>query len=166
MKQTYLLIALLTFSSLAVSQTCNDSITASTPDSRFSINGQEVTDTETGLIWQKCPLGKAGSDCSSGAAQTLDWGNALQAAVTQAQTTGKAWRLPNIKELDSIVEEKCVNPVINLTIFSNTDSSTFWSASPNVNNSNTAWTVNFDYGDSPYNYKNNSQYVRLVRTGQ
>ena len=167
MKQTYLLIALLTFSSLAVSQTCRDSITASTPASRFSINGQEVTDTETGLIWQKCPLGQAGSDCSTGTAQTLHWEGALQAAATQAQTTGKAWRLPNIKELRSIVEEKCFNPAINMTVFPNTTSSAFWSASPTANASGNAWYVYFDGGySSYYGGKNYSRYVRLVRTGQ
>jgi hypothetical protein len=166
MKQAYLIITLLIFSQLAISQTCKDSIVASTPGSRFSVNGQEVTDTKTGLIWQKCPLGKTGSDCSAGSAQRLKWSAALQAAETDAQQAGKAWRLPNIKELRSIMEVKCVEPAINLTIFPNTNSSDFWSASPYANSSDDVWLVGFDYGYSGYDYKGNSRYVRLVREGQ
>ena len=165
MKHVYLLIALLITSQMAVSQTCKDSIAVSTPDSHFSVNGQEVTDLETGLIWQKCPLGKTGSDCA-GSAQQFNWTAALRTAEIEAQQTGKAWRLPNIKELRSIVEGKCGDPAINLTIFPDTDSSRFWSASPNANYSDGAWGIGFSYGYSYYAGKNNSNYVRLVRTGQ
>ncbi len=166
MKHAYLTAALLIFSQLAVSQTCRDRITASTPDSRFTVNGQEVTDTETGLIWQKCPLGKTGSDCSVDSHQSFNWPAALQAAETEAQQTDKGWRLPNIKELHSIVEEKCFDPAINLTIFPNTNSSYFWSASPRNNASNDARHVHFSHGNSDYHFQSNSAYVRLVRKGQ
>ena len=165
MKHIYSLTILLIFSSLAVSQECKDSITASTPDSRFSINGQEVTDTVTGLIWQKCPLGKTGSDCSAGSIQSLTWEGALQAAVTEAQITGKGWRLPNIKELNSIVEEKCVDPAINVTNFPNTKSG-FWSASLYFDDFDTVWVVNFGGGGSGAGFRPGSEYVRLVRTEQ
>ena len=165
MKQAYLFIALLIFSQMAISQTCKDSIIASTPDNHFSINGQEVTDLETGLIWQKCPLGKTGSDCT-GSAQQFNWVTALRAAETEAQKTGKAWRLPNIKELLSIIEGKCSNPAINLTIFPNTDFSYFWSVTPDANTLNYAWHAGFSYGSLHASSKKGRSYVRLVRTEQ
>ena len=164
MKQAYLLIALLILSQTAISQTCNNRIFASTSDSHFSVNGQEVTDLKTGLIWQKCPLGQTGGHCA-GSAQTFNWAAALGAAEIEAQKTGKAWRLPNIKELLSIVEGKCRDPAANLTVFPSTESLYFWSASPNAIYSGDAWGINFRNGYSYGSPKNDSGYVRLVRRG-
>jgi len=42
----------------------------------------------------------------------------------------------------------------------------FWSASPNVGNSNNAWNVNFNNGNVNNNNRNNNNYVRLVRAGE
>ena len=41
----------------------------------------------------------------------------------------------------------------------------FWSPSPNANNSNNAWIVNFNNGNDNNN-RNNNNHVRLVRSGQ
>ena len=41
----------------------------------------------------------------------------------------------------------------------------YWSSSPNANNSNNAWIVNFNNGNDNTNNKNNN-YVRLVRSGE
>ena len=145
---------------IAAAQTCKDTITASTPDSRFVINGDEVTDTQTGLIWQRCTLGLSGNDCTDGSANTYTWQEALQAAVSP-------WRLPSIRELRSIVEEKCYDPAINLTIFPNTLSSYYWSASPYADSSDYAWYVHFNNGYSHYGTKGYGYLsVRLVRGGQ
>lgn len=42
----------------------------------------------------------------------------------------------------------------------------FWSSSPNANNPNNAWNVNFNNGNVNNNNKNNAKYVRLVRGGK
>ena len=42
----------------------------------------------------------------------------------------------------------------------------FWSASPNADNNNNAWNVNFNNGNSNNNNKNNNNHVRAVRAGQ
>ncbi len=144
---------------MVVAQVCRDTIAANTPDSRFVVNGDEVTDTDTGLIWQRCTLGQTGSDCSGGSADTYSWQQALQAASAP-------WRLPNIKELRSIVEEKCVDPAINLTVFLFIFSSNGWSASPGASGSGNAWNVNFYYGDSYSFNMSGYLHVRLVRGGQ
>ena len=144
---------------MAVAQTCNDAIPASTPDSRFIVNGNEVTDTVTGLIWQSCSLGQTGSDCSGGSASGYTWKEALEAA-------SPPWRLPNINELNSIVEEKCSYPAINLTVFPNTPSSNYWLASPDAYISDSAWYVGFGYGYSSNHNKSDNLQVRLVRGGQ
>lgn len=40
-----------------------------------------------------------------------------------------------------------------------------WSSSPNANNSNDAWGVNFNNGNDNNNNRNNNNHVRLVRSG-
>lgn len=40
-----------------------------------------------------------------------------------------------------------------------------WSASPNANNSNNAWGVNFNNGNDNNNNRNNNNHARLVRGG-
>jgi hypothetical protein len=42
----------------------------------------------------------------------------------------------------------------------------FWSSSPNANNSNNAWLVNFNNGNDNNNNRNNNNHVRLVRGGK
>jgi hypothetical protein len=40
-----------------------------------------------------------------------------------------------------------------------------WSSSPNANNSNNAWGVNFNNGNDNNNNRNNNNHARLVRGG-
>jgi len=44
--------------------------------------------------------------------------------------------------------------------------SNFWSGSPNANNSDNAWNVNFNNGNDNNNNKSNSYAVRVVRDGE
>jgi hypothetical protein len=76
------------------------------------------------------------------------------------------WRLPNIAELNTIVERESVNPAINTTLFPNTANNYFWSSSPFANLSSFSWFVHFSYGNGGYIPKDNSFAVRLVRAGQ
>ena len=41
----------------------------------------------------------------------------------------------------------------------------YWSSSPNANNNDNAWNVNFNNGNENNDNKNNDNYVRLVRGG-
>ncbi len=164
MKNILKLAALLVATSHSHAQTCNANITRSAPDSRYELlnNNTEVKDSKTGLIWQRCSLGQtwSGSSCT-GTASTYNWTNALQTAANM----GNGWRLPNIKELASLVEEACYNPSINETYFPNTISSYYWASSPVANSSHYAWVVYFyDGGDNYFN--DGDHYVRLVRASQ
>ena len=160
------LTAVLTLST-AHAQTCNPSITRSAPDSRYQLvvgsGGSEVLDTQTKLIWQRCSLGQTwnGSTCT-GTASAHTWTDAL----TKARAVGNGYRLPNVKELQSLVEEACYNSSINETFFPATPISVYWSASPNAGNDHYAWDV-FFYNGSTHGYnKVNNYYVRAVRAGQ
>jgi hypothetical protein len=74
---------------------------------RFVISSdqQEVTDRWSGLTWRRCVEGTSfdGRQCS-GTPLPLPWTDALAHAQEQAHDTGVAWRLPNLKELASLLD--------------------------------------------------------------
>ena len=76
------------------------------------------------------------------------------------------WRLPNIKELDSIVDHTKAHPAIDSVIFLNPDSSDFWSSSTYTPSDANAWTVDFDHDYSIPNNKTSTLLVRCVRDGE
>lgn len=129
---------------------------------RFTLNGAEVTDKRTGLVWARCSVGQTwnGSTCS-GSASTYTHEAALAYAQSQS-----GWRLPNRRELFSLADRGCASPAIDGMAFPNTPSSLYWSSSPSVGNSSYAWYVSFYDG---YVYYGNRYYgyaVRLVRASQ
>jgi len=155
----------------AQAQTCNNNMAASTPDSQLLDNSNgTVTDRKTGLMWKQCMEGLSGSNCENGSAVSFTWQAALQqpGVINSSGFAGyHDWRLPNVKELRSIVEEKCANPAINLVRFPNTPSSFVWSDSPYIfYNSYNAWYVHFYNGFSYNDVRSYNYQVRLVRDGQ
>ena len=134
-----------------------------------SVDGQEVTDNQNKLIWRRCLEGTVFDGFTCSGTWTLFLHEAaLQRATGQASSTGIAWRLPNIKELSSIVDNNFYHPAVDPTIFPNTPQNTFWSASPFLGNTAyLAWGINFGQGGDIYSYErvNGGSYVRLVRTG-
>lgn len=141
-------------------------IAASAQPFLISADGNEVTDQKTGLIWRRCSEGMSwnGATCA-GTAGTYTHEAALQHAAAQASSTGVAWRLPNVKELSSIVDRSRGNPAIDSTAFPATPSISFWSASPKpyTGISTHAWRVNFVSGTVFGVYRIDSNSVRLVR---
>lgn len=143
-------------------QTCNSNLVATTPTVRFTVNRDNtVTDNATGLIWMRCSLGQSGRDCHVGTAQTYTWAGALN----EVANNHSGWRLPNIKELASIVELRCKRPAINMEVFPKTERANYWSSSPSGNEygKNLSLLVNFSQGNVSSNAKSDNYYVRLVR---
>ena len=123
-------------------------------------DGSIVRHDTTGLEWKRCAVGQtwSGSTCT-GSASIYIWQEALQVA----DAAGEGWRLPNVNELRSIVEECRSNPAINRVVFPNTDPLFFWSASPDAIASDGAWYVSFSNGNDFWRPKGNGYRVRLVR---
>lgn len=150
-------------------------IPATTPTTRFTDNGNgTVTDKKTGLMWKKCTEGQVGNNCSGNGLLYLSWQTALQQAqkANAIGTIGGGfagfsdWRVPNIKELDSIVERQCYNPAINLAVFPNTSNDFFWSSSPVNDKNEQIWVISFEDGHNNYQWYGTWFSVRLVRGGQ
>ncbi|MGH8557635.1 MAG: DUF1566 domain-containing protein, partial [Methylococcales bacterium] len=167
-----LLILYWLYQSLAwAAATCNSNIPESTPSAAFNLTATDgtVVHNPTGLIWSRCALGQTwnqGTLNCDNAATTHTWVQALTEANNSTLAGFTDWRLPNLKEFSSIVERKCVNPTINESAFPATPSSFFWSASAFANGSVGAWVVVFNFGFDSFDFKFNTNQVRLVRGGQ
>lgn len=63
-----------------------------------------ITDNVTGLIWQKCSAGQANDSSCTGDQDILTWQEALDYCNGLSLAGYNDWRLPNIKELYSILD--------------------------------------------------------------
>lgn len=136
-------LACVTAGSVAQEAVCggeaNTAIKSTTSAARFYVNGEVAIDKATRLMWARCPLGTTWASITASCSDTAtlySWQAALQAAVSvdtagYAQMgPGSGWRLPNIKELASIIERRCYNPAANNTVFPDTPPAVFWTNSP------------------------------------
>jgi Protein of unknown function (DUF1566) len=78
--------------------------------------------------------------------------------------TGAGWRLPTVRELQTLVDpSRMADPRIDLTAFPTTPSAAFWSSSPVAGSPSLAWLVNFYDGFANTYDKTTMVDVRCVR---
>lgn len=148
------------------------SIPAVTPTSDFELGADGTAHHKpTGLTWMRCALGQKwdGKTCT-GTASSYDWQAALKAAVDFNAAGGyaghKDWRVPNIKELDSIFELQCAWPAVNLTVFPATPQYRFWSSTAGYRYpKDYALYANFENSYTDDQKASDAYHVRLVRGG-
>lgn len=168
-----LVLTLFAHTSFAEStQTCNGGL-ATTPTTNFQDNlDGTVTDLKTKLIWKKCTEGQIWQSNNTCKYETditpmFTWKEALEMANKVNYSGGFAsatnWRIPNVKELSSIIENTCYAPAINLNVFPVSLAGIYWSATPYINANDYAWSVSFTYGENRMSYKHNYYLIRLVR---
>ena len=105
-------------------------------------NNGTITDNITGLIWQKSPY-----------TDTLSWEQALAYADTLSLAGTSDWRLPNIKELQSINDVTLINPSLNTNFFITGGTKKYWSSTSITNQSTRAWYLNAQFGITTYDAK-------------
>ena len=125
-------------------------------------NGEIVTtDNVTGLMWAS---DGNGAGCFNGGTRTwtesLDWAEGLTFAGYSD------WRLPNRRELESLINAGRANPAINTTYFPNTSADYYWSGSTYADLTVGAWVVGFDVSGVGAYDKTDTYYVRAVRGGE
>ena len=127
---------------------------ATSPDVDFIDNGNgTVTDNLTGLIWQQIDEGTRRT-----------WQNAIDYCDNLIWGDSESWRLPNIKELESIVDRSSYNPSID-SLFHNTQTREgYWSSTSSVAKPDYSWAVSFSDGDSGFAIKVAGLNVRCVRS--
>jgi len=171
-----LLLVGLGFNNASYSQNCTN-YQSTTPSVDFTDNADgTISHQPTGLMWKVCSEGQTYTNGScENPALPFKWTEAL-AQVNTVNTEGYAgyndWRLPNIKELNALVELSCFDPAINADLFPNTVAARYASSSPRVRaltslESDMAWVVNFKDGSLPNSgdlsplYQ--GEYLRLLR---
>jgi len=130
---------------------------------RFLVSSDgRILDTLSGLMWQTCPQGMEGESCELGEADTMDW----QAALIDAQSDEFAghsdWRLPNVRELQSITPFLIESGKGQNGPFVNPPGTDFWTSSPAAYEDN-SWAVDFKYGCTRQLPRTDKRAVRLVR---
>ncbi|MFZ2990918.1 DUF1566 domain-containing protein [Ideonella sp.] len=137
---------------------------------RFQANaaGDEITDNQTGLVWRRCTEGQNwnGKTCA-GSHQAYTFEGALARAQNQAGSSGVAWRLPNVKELKSLVNPEVINPAINTSAFPGTPVTYFWSGTPVAGYAPGVWVVWFidglvGTGEAEAEYGGAARLVRTI----
>ena len=141
----------------------------------FTDNGNgTITDTTTGLVWDKCSRGQVWDITTppgtcTGVASTHTWAAALAeaTAANSASHRGQAdWRLPNRTELESLIQINAHSPAIDGTYFPATPNNSYWTSTSYAPNPARAWSVNFDSGSTRAGNDATPPLVRLVRSGQ
>lgn len=141
------------------------------PSPRFTDNGDgTVTDHLTGLMWTKDGNAPGPAVCSP--ATTKTWQDALDYVAclnTNSYLGYTDWHLPNVNELESLVNAGELNTAVwlNTQGFSNAQSSGYWSATTTAEfYSYYSWIINMWLGVVDAFTKPNYHYVWPVRFGQ
>ncbi len=159
----------------------------------YTDNGDTITDNNTKLMWEKkdqsgglhdvrntypwaglCSSSGAicgtSVDCTSGET-CLPAGGATYtifqwlAQLNAGKFAGYSdWRIPNVKELQSIVDYGKLNPAVD-TVFNTTQAAFYWSATTAMRSATWAWLVGFEFGEVNFDNKGGYYYVRAVRSG-
>ncbi|CAN2041788.1 Protein containing DUF1566 [Candidatus Magnetomoraceae bacterium gMMP-15] len=113
-----------------------------------------IIDKKTKLMWQQ-----------AGSPGYMSWEGAkgyIHALNKKGFAGYNDWRLPTIKELASLIENKKKNNDLYIdSIFSNTQR---WCWSRNTRGTTLAWVAYFNYGHVYYSFTANFNYVKAVRS--
>jgi Protein of unknown function (DUF1566) len=127
---------------------------ANAPPGRYTIAADTVRDNATGLTWQRM-------------VQDVRFSNRTQASAfcdTLVLAGFIDWRLPNIVELVSLVDDTRISPAIDVSAFPNAFD-LFWTSSSPPGKPNEPMIVNFNFGNAGAGFRidTNPPYVLCVR---
>ncbi len=128
------------------------------PSSRFTLSGDCVTDNLTGLMWPRN---------GNLAGTTINWDSAIDYANNLTLCGYSDWRLPNINELESLVNADVPDTAtwLNTQGFYNVQSSgIYWSSTTGADGTSSAWLVGLWSGNVGSSGKDYNGYVWPVRS--
>jgi hypothetical protein len=109
------------------------------PQPRFRVAGDGMIDAATGLVWFHA------ADAGRGA---VTWEEAFEAIRTLNREEGDdlLWRLPNINELETLVDCSACDPALPLEHPFNSVQDAYWSSTTSVFDPTWAWALYLDKG--------------------
>jgi len=114
-----------------------------------------VTDTKTGLQWQ--------DDYNDNQVEFDTWVNAIKYCEDLKLNSYSDWKLPNIKELTSLIDDSKFSPAVN-EVFQNINSLGYISSTTHASDSFVAWHISFNNGTQYTRGKAfNDGYILCVR---
>lgn len=118
----------------------------------LNTDGVTISDEKTGLTWQKSSFTPA-----------IPWEDAIQYCEDLTLANKTNWRLPNQKELQSIIDYTQVMPTF-YPLFEGSFGSAdgYWSSTTDYDNPTSAWTASFYLGNCYSSTKTNLNHVRCV----
>jgi hypothetical protein len=139
---------------------------AATDAPRFSIQGDTIYDTKTGLTWQRCSVGRQWVERAGCV------GRIKVMTFEDAQRQGDAtWRVPTKEELASLIDRnkgaQGQKPTIDEMVFPDMSLDRLWYWTSTPSDPSLAYYVDFHAGFTYYGgYRSDTNAVRLVRGGQ
>ena len=130
---------------------------------RFVVNADDtVTDNCTGLQWQRFTADRNG-DFETTEADAFTWRAAVDFCENLSFAGHGDWRLPNVRELQSIVDYGPSLPAADPRFRAEKD--LYWSSTSSVGSPTSAWCVDFEIGTLVTEVKGGSRprFVRAVR---
>lgn len=130
------------------------------PQDRFTVGPYTVFDQRTGLMWAK------NADIANG---PVKWSQAFKTVcrINKKGVSGYTdWRLPNIRELESITDMDRHSPAISGCKAFEDIKPFYWSSTTSVYDPRYAWTLYTEDGNLGVGYKSNPEFfVWCVRDG-
>ncbi|MCC7385740.1 MAG: DUF1566 domain-containing protein [Deltaproteobacteria bacterium] len=105
---------------------------------RYTVSAEVVNDNFTGLSWQR-----------GFSSPTLTWLSALDHCQALSLGGFSDWRLPSLKELNTLFDDERSSPAIDGSAFPGTpfaDTDYFWSSSPHYYYDSAVWAVKYQFG--------------------
>ncbi|MEI6791064.1 MAG: DUF1566 domain-containing protein, partial [Myxococcaceae bacterium] len=122
--------------------------------SRYTVSNGVVTDTLTQIQWEQ--------NASSG---TMNWTDAARYCTGRNTGGLTGWHVPNIGELQTLVDFTITAPSINATFFSAMPLASFWSSTLDTGYSGNSWELLFASGGPSYGHSTtNLDRVRCARS--
>jgi hypothetical protein len=121
----------------------------------FTNNGNgTVTDARTKLVWQHY------------GASLMTWPQALAYCRDLILAKHADWRLPNVKELESLADDSRSRPSLDEAFDNSVSNTPYWTSTTDAYQHAYAWNVTFWDGSVSAAYsKTTTEYVRCVRGG-